>query len=482
METVEKKSPSFSAKNFSELINLLDNAIDELPTEENYIAEGFDEELDEYRSLSQGGKQMLAKICEQEKIKTGITSLKIKYNRVFGYFFEVPASQADNLPEYFVRRQTLSNVERFITDELKSFESKILSAEQKKKERESQLFDSIQETLCSQIKNLQVLSKYIAQSDVLQSFATIAKKKNFCRPKIKAFSSEICIEKGRHPVVEYALEKEGNRFIPNNLTMKDDTFHLITGPNMGGKSTFLRQNALIVFLAHMGSFVPAQSAEIPLVDQIFTRIGSGDSLTTGESTFLVEMQESSRILRHATQKSFVILDEVGRGTSTYDGLSLAWSITEYLHEKGIKTLFATHYHELITLAKQMPHAKNFSVRVLEDEKKGIIFLHQIFEGGAKRSFGIEVAKLAGLPKSVIQKAEEVLQMLETTEKSSFERGTQISLFEEAVEQHKNTQSAKNTPAPQPKTSEVEEIMKSVDINSMTPLEAFSLLSELRAKV
>ena len=426
-------SSKFSPKNISDLSCLLENAFEELPTDDNFLRKGFDAEYDEYANLSFGGKELLAEMCEREKKSTGVNSLKIKYNRVFGYFFEVPLSQSEKLPEYFVRRQTLVNAERFITDELKEFESKILSAEAKKKERERFLFEELRQSVLSKLPELQSLSKHIAEADLIQSFATVAKEKRFCRPKITEFSDELSIENGRHVVVEGALEKEGKRFIPNSLEMTDDTFHLLTGPNMGGKSTYLRQNALIVFLAHIGSFVPASSASIPCTDQIFTRIGSGDSLSTGESTFLVEMQESSRILRNATEKSFVILDEVGRGTSTYDGLAIAWAITEYLHKKGVKTLFATHYHELISLVSDLEKARNFSVRVIEDAKKGIIFLHQVFEGGAEKSFGIAVAKSAGFPFEVIEKSEEILKMLEKTEKNPLERGGQISLFEEVSE-------------------------------------------------
>lgn len=470
-----KEKMKFSAQNFSDLIELLENAIEELPSEEHYIREGFDQELDEYRCLARGGKEKLAEMCAIEQEKTGISSLKIKYNKVFGYFFEVPKSQSEALPEYFIRRQTLTNAERFITPELKEFEEKILSAQNKQVTRESELFQNVQESVLEHIPSLQRISKEVAFADMITSFATVAKRKNFTKPKITEFSSQIHIEKGRHPIVERSLDSDSKQFIANDFNMKTDTFHLITGPNMGGKSTFLRQNALIIFLAHIGSFVPAKTAHIPLVDRIFTRIGSGDSLSTGESTFLTEMQESSRILHHATEKSFVILDEVGRGTSTYDGLSLAWAITEFLHEKQVKTLFATHYHELITLVKELKNGKNFSVRIIEDEKKGIVFLHQVFEGGAEKSFGIEVARLAGLPKQVIEKAEDVLLMLENTEKSSLERGSQISMFEEMMEKQKEKKRAK----PVQKESEIEKKLQTIDINSLTPLEALQVLSSLQ---
>jgi DNA mismatch repair protein MutS len=467
-----------SIKDVLALSYLLESAFEELPTEDNFLKKGFDKELDEYTDLAFGGKELLAKMCEEEKQKTGVNSLKIKYNRVFGYFFEVPLSQSENLPEYFVRRQTLVNAERFITDELKSFESKILSAEQKKKAREQFLFQELQKVVLSNLTELQNVSRGIAEADLIQGFAALAQEKKLCRPKVTEYKTDLSIIDGRHLVVENALDKESKRFIPNSLEMKDDTFHLITGPNMGGKSTYLRQNALIVFLAHIGSFVPASEAIIPCSDQIFTRIGSGDSLSTGESTFLVEMQESSRILRNATEKSFVILDEVGRGTSTYDGLAIAWAITEYLEKKNVKTLFATHYHELISLVSNLKNARNFSVRVIEDAKKGIIFLHQVYEGGAEKSFGIAVAKSAGFPFEVIEKAEDVLHMLEKTEKNPLDRGGQISLFEEVASQ----QRAKETVKIVEKKSEVEELLKKIDPNQISPIDALKILFEVKEKV
>ena len=460
----------------SDLSCLLERAFDDLPTEDNFLKKGFDAEYDEYCDLAFGGKELLAKMCEEEKQKTRVTSLKIKYNRVFGYFFEVPLSQSEKLPEYFVRRQTLVNAERFITDELKAFESKILSAETQKKEREKFLFEELRQSVLQKIPSLQKISKNIAEADLLQSFATVAKQKKFCRPKITEFSGKMEIHDGRHIGVEEALEKEGKRFIPNSFEMDADTFHLVTGPNMGGKSTYLRQNALMVFLAHIGSFIPASSATIPCTDQIFTRIGSGDSLSTGESTFLVEMQESSRILRNATEKSFVILDEVGRGTSTYDGLAIAWAITEYLEKKKVKTLFATHYHELISLVEKLPSAKNFSVRVIEDVKKGIIFLHQVFEGGAEKSFGIAVAKSAGFPFEVIEKSEEVLKMLEKTEKNPLERGGQISLFEKESVVEKVVEKVIK------QESEVENLLKKIDPNTLSPFDALQILFEMQKKI
>lgn len=462
---------TFPAPSLRDLNTLLKKAFQETPTAEDFLEYGFDEQLDESRDLAKGGKEQLAKICEREKEKTGVNSLKIKYNKVFGYFFEVPAAQSENLPEYFIRRQTLANAERFITDELKTFEEKITKAQDEFDARQQYLFEKLRNTVLTKTQEVQLLAKKISKMDVLQSFVYLSKRKKWTKPKILSASHDISITDGRHPVVESALEKKSERFIPNSLEMgNENTFHLITGPNMAGKSTFLRQNALILYIAHLGSFVPAGSASVPLCDQIFTRIGSGDSLATGESTFLVEMQESSKILRHATEKSFVILDEIGRGTSTYDGLSIAWAIMDFLHEKEVKTLFASHYHELITLAQKLKSAKNFSARVLEDEKKGVIFLHQIFEGGAEKSFGIEVAKLAGMPSSVIQKAEQVLGILETQESSSFQNTPQISLFDTPL------------PAPKPEKQEpsaVEKKLETVNINETTPLQALQILMEMK---
>lgn len=460
----------------SSLKTLLASALIPLPSEEEYITSGYDEELDHYKSLAKGGKDELVAMCEREKKATGISSLKIKYNGVFGYFFEVPASQKESMPEYFIRKQTLSNAERYVTPELKQFEEQVLSAQQKVSDRQIYIWNTLQESILKEIPSLKKLARLISDADILQGFATASEKKNLSKPKILSHGRSLKIEQGRHLIVEESLKKQKKRFIPNSLNMPNkECFHLIRGPNMAGKSTFLRQNAIIIFLAHIGCFVPAESAEIPIMDAIFTRIGSGDSLSTGESTFLVEMQESARILRYSTDRSFLILDEIGRGTSTYDGLSIAWAIMENLHEKECKTLFATHYHELITLANRLKNAKNFSARVLEDPKKGVIFLHQIFEGGAEKSFGIEVGRLAGLPTSVIHTAEKILAMLEKNESSPIERGKQVSLFEMYS-------------APQPTLpleipeSKVEKELKEINPNEITPLQALQILSEWKKKI
>jgi DNA mismatch repair protein MutS len=455
-------------ENIFDLSNILKKSIESLPSEDNFLKEGYDEKLDEYRNLAKGGKEELSKICIREKEKTGINNLKIKYNKVFGYFFEVSKLNSSKLPEYFIKRQTLVNVDRFITEELKTFETKIIHAQNNFIERQNYLIEKVREKIILKSNKIQKISKLIAEIDNIFGFSVMAEKYECTKPKMLESLKTLTIEEGRHIVVQSSLEKNEKQFIPNNLSMNEDNFfHLITGPNMAGKSTFLRQNALIIYLAHLGSFVPAKNVKLPIFDGLFTRIGSGDSLSAGESTFLVEMQETSSIIRQATENSFVILDEIGRGTSTYDGLSLAWAIMENFHEKKIKTLFATHYHELINLAKNLNNAKNFSARILEDEKNGVIFLHKIFEGGAEKSFGIEVAKLAGLPKTIIQRAENILLDLEKKSINKNILNKQVSLFEENKRVEKKEE------------SKVDNIFKNIDINSITPLEALNLLYKIK---
>ncbi len=485
------------ASSLKELSKLLQSALIDLPSADNFIAEGFDEELDTYRNLSKGGKEELIKINKQEQEKTKISSLKVKYNTAIGYFFEVTTANAKLIPDYFIHRQTLKNVCRYTTVELSEFDTKIKNAQLQYEKRQEEIRQHLENNILDASGKIQKLAKHIAKADISQSFAYLAQKQRFIKPHLTEIQNKLEIREGRHIVVESSLERENKRFIPNDLQMNEDNcFHLITGPNMAGKSTFLRQNALIIYLAHIGSFVPAQSATIPVCDSIFTRIGSGDSLSTGESTFLIEMQEASKILRHATSKSFVILDELGRGTSTYDGLSLAWAITEFLHDKKVKTLFATHYHELIDLAKSLPRANNFSARVLEDTKKGVIFLHQIFEGGAEKSFGIEVAKLAGIPRSIIQKAEEILEKLENQEKINKNKNLQNSLFTEEKNKKSTTNNTNNTnnttealykemyekllqKQKRLEQSENLEKLKNLDLNTMTPIEVFQIVLNMQ---
>ncbi len=376
------------------------------------IREGHDAELDELKKTSREGKDFIQQLQQKEIERTGINSLKIRYNHIFGYSIEISKTNLGAVPQDYIRKQTLANAERYITPELKDYEEKILGAEEKIVALEFQLFNELRQRVVSEIAKIQQVAKVIAQLDLLGSLAKVAFEQRYCRPTMLA-EGRIKIENGRHPVVE-KMSFNG-KFVPNDTDLEENGSNLllITGPNMGGKSTFLRQTALIVLMAHIGSFVPASQAEIAMVDRIFTRVGASDNLIRGQSTFMVEMQETAYILHHATAKSLIILDEIGRGTSTYDGMSIAWALLEFIHDQiGAKTLFATHYHELITLAEKLPHAANYSVAVRENEIEGVVFLYKIVRGGVDRSYGIEVAKLAGLPLQVIAKARQILMDLE----------------------------------------------------------------------
>ncbi len=386
-----------------ELVQLLENAIvDEPPLavkEGGMIREGYDAELDEIKTISREGKGFIQSMQEKEIERTGINSLKIRYNSVFGYYIEISKANLHAVPQDYIRKQTLVNAERYITPELKEYEEKVLGAEEKIVALEYKIFNALREKVVAEIQAIQELAEAIARLDVLCSFAKVALTQGYCKPTVNS-GFAMTIKNGRHPVVEKM--SFSNKFIPNDVGF-DDTqkLLLITGPNMGGKSTYLRQTALIVLMAHLGSFVPAEEATIGLVDRIFTRVGASDNLVRGQSTFMVEMQETAFILNHATLRSLIILDEVGRGTSTYDGMSIAWAIVEFIHDfVGAKTLFATHYHELITLAEKLPCAANYSVAVTENEDEGVVFLYKIIKGGVDRSYGIEVAKLAGLPPKI----------------------------------------------------------------------------------
>ncbi|MGZ8899056.1 MAG: DNA mismatch repair protein MutS [Limisphaerales bacterium] len=401
-----------------ELVELITRAVvDEPPLavkEGELIKEGFDAALDELRSGTRDGKDWLARLQQEEIEKTGIGTLKIRFNSVFGYFIEVTKSQLEKVPAHYVRKQTVANAERFITPELKEMEGKILGAEERSTKLEYELFLKVRETVLGRLKEIQKLASALAQLDVLGSFAEIARLQNYCRPEIRE-EGVLEIREGRHPVLDQTLLEE--RFVPNDadLDQTKQQLILITGPNMAGKSTFIRQVALLALLAHTGSFLPATSARVDLIDRIFTRIGASDDLSRGQSTFMVEMSETANILNNATQRSLIILDEIGRGTSTFDGLSLAWSIVEYLHNQiGAKTLFATHYHELTELSGRLPRVKNFNVAVREWNEQ-IIFLRKIVAGGTDKSYGIQVARLAGVPKQVLERAKEILSNLEESE-------------------------------------------------------------------
>lgn len=401
-----------------DLVELISRSIvDEPPLalkDGGIIRDGFDANLDELRKGSRDGKDWIAKLQQDEITRTGITSLKVRFNSVFGYFIEVTKSNLDKVPAHYVRKQTIANGERFITPELKEMEGKILGAEERSLKLEYELFQRVREQILEQLPRLQQTAAALAQLDVIAAFAEVARLYNYCRPEI--FDEGVIeIREGRHPVLEQALNEE--RFVPNDADLNNATQQLvlITGPNMAGKSTFIRQVALLTLLAHTGSFVPATSARIDLVDRIFTRIGASDDLARGQSTFMVEMSETANILNNATIRSLVILDEIGRGTSTFDGLSLAWSIVEHLHNAvGAKTLFATHYHELVELAGRLPRVKNFNVAVREWNDQ-IVFLRKIVEGATDKSYGIQVARLAGVPKNVVERAKEILRNLEESE-------------------------------------------------------------------
>ena len=419
-----------------DLVELISRAIvDEPPLavkEGGMIRDGFDAALDELHDATRGGKDWIAKLQQQEIERTGIASLKVRFNSVFGYYIEVTKSNLDKVPPHYIRKQTVANGERYITPELKEMEGKILGAEERSVKLEYELFQRVREEVLGQLSKIQQTAAALAQLDVLASFAETARLHSYCRPVV-ADEGVLQIRDGRHPVLEQNLADE--RFVPNDaglcgtgfqpVNVEGDTgrevcatlpqIALITGPNMAGKSTYIRQVALITLLAHTGSFVPAVEARIDLVDRIFTRIGASDDLTRGQSTFMVEMTETANILNNATPRSLIVLDEIGRGTSTFDGLSLAWSIVEHLHNQvGAKTLFATHYHELTELAQRLPRLKNFNVAVREWRDQ-IVFLRKIVEGGTDKSYGIHVARLAGVPKEILERAKMILGNLEESE-------------------------------------------------------------------
>ena len=403
-----------------DLHDLLERAIHDSPPvilrEGGLIKEGYDEERDNLSSLTRDGRRWIAALEEKERKRTGISSLKVGYNNVFGYYIEISKANAANAPEDYVRKQTLVNAERYINQELKEYETTVLNAESRCREREYDLFVAVREIAAAEIPRMQETANWLASLDALASLAEVAERYNYCCPHVDR-EDRIEIDVGRHPVVERMPLKDG--FVPNDVVLDTDEnrFLVITGPNMAGKSTYIRQVALIVLLAQMGSFVPASRARIGVVDRIFTRIGAADSLVRGQSTFMVEMNEVAQILRHATARSLVILDEVGRGTSTFDGLSIAWAVAEYLHDKksiGARTLFATHYHQLTELAIAGTGFKNFNIAVKEWGDR-IIFLRKIVPGGTNRSYGIQVARIAGVPEEVIGRAREVLDNLEIGE-------------------------------------------------------------------
>jgi DNA mismatch repair protein MutS len=436
------------------------------------IQSGVEKELDELRDLSRNSKQYLAQIEQRERQRTGIGSLKVKFNSIFGYYLEVSKPNLHLVPPDYERKQTLVNAERFTTPELKEYEAKILDAQEKIIEIERRLFAELRTAIAAEAKRIRQTALALAEVDVLASLAHIAALRNYCRPKFDD-SSDIEILEGRHPVIEQQELGGGERFVPNDLYLNSTTHTVLvlTGPNMGGKSTYLRQAALIVILAQMGSFVPARSARLGIVDRVFTRIGASDNLARGRSTFMVEMTETAAILHTATSRSLILLDEIGRGTATYDGLAIAWAAVEYIHARTQgKTLFATHYFELTELAERLSGVKNYRVSVKETGG-GIVFLRKVEPGAADRSYGIEVAKLAGLPQEVIERAREVLAEHESAEQ-------QVTGHLSPGAEPPPPQLTIFTPLSQP----VLEKLREVDLNRLTPLEALNLLAELKRQI
>jgi len=455
------------------------------------IAAGVSEELDKVREISHGGKDYLLKMQQREIERTGITSLKISYNNVFGYYIEVRNAHKDKVPEEWIRKQTLVNAERYITQELKEYEEQILSAEDKIYALESAIYNSLIAKIQTAIRTIQKNSMVIAKLDILAGFAELASENRYCRPEI-GDGLALDIKAGRHPVIE-TLMKPGEEYVPNDIHLDRDKQQIIilTGPNMSGKSALLRQTALIVLLAQIGSFVPADSAKIGYFDKIFTRVGASDNISRGESTFMVEMLETSMILHNLSERSLVLLDEIGRGTSTYDGMSIARAIVEFIHEygKGAKTLFATHYHELNDLEGIYPRVKNFHVAVKEVGKE-VIFLRKLKEGGTAHSFGLHVARMAGMPKEVLASAERTLSALEAGGAGSISNGT-VPDAKPITKPYNTKEGRVETDGTiqlslfqldDPTLSSLRDTLKSADLNNMTPMQAFDLLRDMKKEL
>ncbi|MBE5749914.1 MAG: DNA mismatch repair protein MutS [Clostridiales bacterium] len=452
---------------FSDTVELLNDTINENPPanmkDGEYIKEGYNAELDELRSLNKNSKASIANIENRERERTGIKNLKISYNRVFGYYIEITNSFKDKVPYDYIRRQTLANAERYVTEELKELELKLLSCEEKALQLEAAIYAEIKEHLINRISELKIAADNIANLDVILSLATVARENNYTCPTILDCDGRLNIVDGRHPVVE-AISKQ--RFVPNDVMLdgEENRTMILTGPNMAGKSTYMRQTALITLLAHIGSFVPAKEAEIPITDKIFTRIGASDNLISDQSTFMVEMTEMASILNNATKNSLLILDEIGRGTSTYDGLSIAWAVVEHItNNVKAKTMFATHYHELTELEGVLDGVKNYKVTVKEMQN-GIVFLRKIMRGGTNRSFGIEVAELAGVSKNITDRARQILKRLSTSSADTPKINIDVNNEVEV------------------KKSEIERIIADLDMNNISPMQAFNVLADLKEKI
>ena len=471
-----------------ELYQLIDASIMEEPPisvrEGGLIKDGYNENVDKYRHAKTEGKTWLAELEAKEREKTGIKNLKIKFNKVFGYYLEVTNSYKDLVPDYFTRKQTLANAERYITPELKELEDMILGAEDKLINLEYDLFCEVRNRIAAEVVRIQKTAKAVAKLDAFVSLAVVADQNNYCRPKINE-NGVIDIKDGRHPVVEKMMNND--MFIANDtyLDNGNNRISIITGPNMAGKSTYMRQTAIIVLMAQIGSFVPASSAKIGIVDRIFTRVGASDDLASGQSTFMVEMNEVANILRNATSNSLLVLDEIGRGTSTFDGLSIAWAVVEHISNPkllGAKTLFATHYHELTELEGKLHNVNNYCIAVKE-KGDDIVFLRKIVRGGADKSYGIQVAKLAGVPDSVIERAKQIVEELSAnditavTKNLSVETGTKKK--KEKLDEVDLTQMSLFDTV---KDDDILEELKSVDLSNMTPIDALNKLYELQNKI
>ena len=458
-----------------ELADLLERAIEpDCPShlrDGGVIRQGFSEELDELRSISKDGQSWLSSYQKSQVERTGIPNLKVGFNQVFGYYIEVSHSHSNKVPADYVRKQTIKNAERYITEQLKAFETKALGAQEKALELEQRLFEQLRCETSHYLTRLQNLADVFAQIDCLTALAHLAGKRNYVRPKVTS-GGELIIKDGKHPVLAETL---GGEFTPNDVELGNSAGDvlIITGPNMSGKSTYIRQTALLVLMAQTGSFIPAKEAQIGLVDRIFTRVGAADELVRGQSTFMVEMTETANIINNATEKSLVILDEVGRGTSTYDGLSLAWAITEHIATRvKCRTLFATHYHELTELSELFSNIKNCNVAVREWAGE-VVFLHKILPGGTDKSYGLHVAKLAGIPKTILDRSAEILEELEST------------FAKEATSEHLAKHKTKQTDAEAlfvQKHKSVLEKLSSIDVNNLTPIEAINLLNKIKEEI
>ena len=483
-----KKAKNPALNRISEQLNLCESLVQKIQSQLQeeppvqvqkgaVIAEGISDELDELRKLQTGGKNMLLDMQQRETEATGISSLKIAYNNVFGYYIEVRNTHKDKVPEEWIRKQTLVNAERYITEELKEYEIKILGAEEKISILETNLYQALIQETAEYILPTQLNASLVARLDCLLSFATLAEARNYVKPEINE-SLAIEIKAGRHPVIEQQLGV-GEEYISNDIYLNNENQQIImvTGPNMSGKSALLRQTALITLMAQVGSFVPATHAKIGLVDKIFTRVGASDNISSGESTFMVEMNETASILNNISERSLILLDEIGRGTSTYDGISIAWAISEYLHENKIaspKTLFATHYHELNEMTKSFSRIKNFNVSVKEVGKK-IIFMRKLVEGGSNHSFGIHVAKMAGMPASLIRRANQLLVELEKKNTSGDNKQSIEQLGKEVDEEFQLSFFQLDDPV----LENIKEELTKIDINTLTPVEALMKLNEIK---